>query len=103
MPKPRLAFAALFRAILVGLAAVLAGCAEHAPVPSDPVGRLFARGLDEVSELYITPISTRKLAFAGTDHLSQLDRKIAVTESAGSERGGQIVLAYGGREVAAYP
>ncbi|MGH7062281.1 MAG: S41 family peptidase, partial [Stellaceae bacterium] len=72
-------------------------------MPADPVGRLFARGLDEISELYIAPVSSRKLAFAGAVRLSQLDPKVSVVEAAGAERGGQLVLNYGGREVAAYP
>ena len=102
MPRSPLPAAALLRTSLVGLAVSLAACAERGPLPADPVGRLFARGLDEISELYITPVSSRKLAFAGVARLSQLDQKISVTEDAGPERGTQIVLNYGAREVAAY-
>jgi carboxyl-terminal processing protease len=82
---------------------LLAACAERQSLPNDPTGRLFARGLDEITDLYIAPVSNRKLILAGAARLSRLDGKFSVTESAGSESKTQIALGYGGREVAVYP
>jgi carboxyl-terminal processing protease len=81
---------------------LLAACAERQSLPNDPTGRLFARGLDEITDLYIAPVSNRKLILAGAARLSRLDGKFSVTESAGSENKTQIALSYGGREVAVY-
>jgi carboxyl-terminal processing protease len=82
---------------------LLAACVEHQSLPNDPTGRLFARGLDEITDLYIAPVSNRKLILAGAARFSRLDDKFSVTESAGGEGKTQIVLSYGGREVAVYP
>jgi carboxyl-terminal processing protease len=82
---------------------LLAACVEHQSLPNDPTGRLFARGLDEITDLYIAPVSNRKLILAGAARFSRLDDKFSVTESAGAEAKTQIVLSYGGREVAVYP
>src|SRR5438105_4178262 len=54
---------------LVGLAA----CAERQALPNDPTGRLFARGLDEITDLYIAPVSSRQLSLGGAARLSRLD------------------------------
>lgn len=84
--------------LLVGLVA----CAERQAMPNDPTGRLFARGLDEISDLYISPISSRKLVIAGASRFSRLDEKFSVTETPGPDRT-QIVLSYGGREMLTLP
>ena len=85
------------------LGALLVACVERQSLPSDPTGRLFARGLDEITDLYIAPVSNRKLILAGAARLSRLDDKFSVTDSAGVEGKTQIALSYGGREVAVYP
>ena len=84
------------------LLVALAACVERQALPNDPTARLFARGLDEISDLYISPISSRKLVLAGASRFSRLDDKFSVTESPGPDRE-QIVLAYGGREVTSLP
>ncbi len=84
--------------ILVGLAA----CAERQAMPTDPTGRLFARGLDEIADLYITPVSSRKLILAGAGRLSRLDGKFSVLESPGADAP-QLVLVYDGREAGVFP
>jgi carboxyl-terminal processing protease len=103
MPKSLSAGVALVRTGLMLLALGLAACVEREPMPVDPVGRLYARGLDEIADLYIAPVSSRKLALAAAARVSALDPKLAVTETPGPERGTQIVLAYAGREAATYP
>ena len=103
MPKSLLAGAVLVRTGLMVLVLGLAACVEREPMPIDPVGRLYARGLDEITDLYIVPVSARKLALAAASRLSLLDPKLSVTEVPGRERGTQIVLGYASREVAIYP
>jgi carboxyl-terminal processing protease len=88
--------------ISLALVGVLTGCVEHQALPNDPTGRLFARGLDEITDLYITPVSNRKLILAGAARLSRLDEKFSIAETAGPESKTQISLSYGGREVVVY-
>jgi len=95
--------AVLVRASYLAFVLLLAACVEHQSLPNDPAGRLFARGLDEITDLYITPVSSRKLILAGASRFSRLDDKFSVTESPAVESKTQIVLSYGGREVAVYP
>jgi carboxyl-terminal processing protease len=83
------------------LLVALAACAERQALPNDPTGRLFARGLDEITDLYIAPVSSRKLVLAGAARLSRLDDKFSVSESAASD-GAQLDLGYGGTEAAIY-
>jgi carboxyl-terminal processing protease len=93
--------AALVRAGGVVLLVAFAACAERQALPNDPTGRLFARGLDEITDLYISPVSSRKLVLAGAARLSRLDGKLSVAETPGSDRT-QIVLSYDLQEVAVY-
>jgi carboxyl-terminal processing protease len=93
--------AVLARASSLVLLVVLAACAERQALPNDPTGRLFARGLDEITDLYISPVSSRKLVLAGAARLSRLDSKFSVSETPGPDST-QIVLAYDGREAAVY-
>ena len=92
----------LARAGNLALALMLSACAEPQALPEDPAGRLFARGLDEITDLYITPVSSRKLVLAGAARLSRLDSKLSVTESLGSGEKPVVLLSYDGRQVAAY-
>ena len=70
-------------ASLVVISLALAGCTEIQPMPVDPAGRLFARGLDQIDELYIVRVSNRILALGAADRLSQLDPKLRLTETPG--------------------
>ena len=92
----------LARASSLVFLVALAACAERQALPNDPVGRLFARGLDEITDLYISPVSSRQLVLAGMARFSRLDHGLSAKEAAGSEKT-QIVLSYNGQEVAAYP
>ena len=95
--------AELARASSLAFAVVLAACAAHQALPDDPAGRLFARSLDEITDLYITPVSSRKLILAGAARFSRLDSKFSVTETPGLEGRTHVVVNYDGREVAVYP
>ena len=93
---------ALGRACSLTLLVAFAGCAERQALPNDPTGRLFARGLDEITDLYITPVSSRVLVLSSAARLSRLDDKFSVSESPGAEKA-QLVLSYAGNEVAVIP
>ena len=71
-------------------------------MPVDPAGRLFARGLDQIDELYIVRVSNRILALGAADRLSQLDPKLRLIETPGPHDQTELVLSYGNREVATY-
>src|SRR6516165_9600052 len=103
MPLSLRPAAALLRASNLALVVLLAACAEHQALPNDSTGRLFARGLDEITDLYIAPESSRKLILAGASRFSRLDDKFSVTEGVGADNKTQVTLTYGGREVAVYP
>jgi carboxyl-terminal processing protease len=72
-------------------------------MPHDPAGRLFARGLDQIDELYLEPVSIRLVALGGAARLAQLDPKLHTTEVPGPHELTELELTYDGREVAAYP
>src|SRR5215468_3591075 len=93
---------ALARVGSVVLLVAFAACAERQALPTDPTGRLFARGLDEITDLYIVPVSSRMLVLAGAARLSRLDAKFSISESPGPDKA-QLVLAYAGNEVGVFP
>src|SRR2546421_9802542 len=68
------------RIAAVALALPLAACADNETAAPDASGQLFARGLDEITDLYIEPVTNRKLSLAGAARLSRLDDKLAVTQ-----------------------
>ncbi len=81
----------------------LTACVEPEPLPTDPTGRLFGRGLEQIADLYIVPVSSRKLALAAARRLTRLDPKFAVWETPGPQEKTEIALEGGGRDVATYP
>ena len=84
-------------ALILGLP--LAACVSDEAGRPDATSQLFARGFDEIADLYIEPTSTRKLALAGAVRLARLDDKLAVAERPGP----QLAVSYAGREIAALP
>jgi carboxyl-terminal processing protease len=92
---------ALAPAGLFAAFAALGGCAENQPLPADPAGRLFARGLDEIAELYIAPVSSRLLVIDGAERLKSLDPGISIAETPAPGSETVMVLDYDGREAAA--
>jgi hypothetical protein len=91
-------FAGLF------LAAIGAGCADRPSPPpvSAPStaadGQLFATGLDDISRLYLDPVTSRQVALAGMARLTRLDGKLGV---AGAD--GAVEVDYGGSRLARFP
>src|SRR5436305_11000658 len=100
MRRTALVFA---RIAAVALALPLAACADNETAAPDASGQLFTRGLDEITDLYIEPVTNRKLALAGAARLSRLDDKLTVTERNAGGLGPALILSYAGRELAAVP
>lgn len=71
---------AIARAGLVLAVVALAGCVGQERVPADAEGQLFARGLDDITGLYVEPVSSRRVALSGASRLSWLDGKLAVSD-----------------------
>ncbi|MGH7046059.1 MAG: S41 family peptidase [Stellaceae bacterium] len=103
MPMSLRPAAALVPAVLTLLLGVLGGCAQREPLPADPTGRLFSRALDDIAELYIAPVSSRRLVLAAATRLGQLDPQLAIWETPGPGDSTELALEYQGREVTTYP
>jgi carboxyl-terminal processing protease len=88
---------------LIALAPALLGCVETQPMPTDPRGRLFARALDQVDDLYVVRVSNRLLALVAANRLALLDPRLRITETPGPHDQTELVLLYGNREAAEYP
>jgi len=94
---------ALARAGLILTLLTLAGCAVQGSLPADAEAKLFARGLDEIADLYIEPVSSRRLALSAIVRLSRLDSELQVRESVGAGSAVALALSYGGRDIGLYP
>ena len=81
---------------------LLAACAGQGPHPADAGGQLFARGLDEISDLYVEPVSVRRVALSGVARLSRLDNKLGVGDGLGTSFGAALTLSYDNRDIAFY-
>lgn len=89
-------------AALAGLILTLAGCAAQGLLPANAEGQLYARGLADIAELYIEPVSTRRLALSGIARLSRLDGELGVSDSVATGAGDALVFSHGGRDIARY-
>ncbi|HEV2334753.1 MAG TPA: S41 family peptidase [Stellaceae bacterium] len=86
-------------AVWAGLVLVLAGCAAPGLLPADGEGQLFARGLDEIDDLYIDPVSNRQLALSALARLTRLDGDLGVSDN---RVAGALVLSYDGRGIGVF-
>jgi carboxyl-terminal processing protease len=80
--------------------ATLAACDGTSPGSVStgvPTGQLFARGIDEITDLYIEPESGQKLVLAGARNLSKLDDRLTATLDHD-----QLILSYAGRQIGVY-
>jgi carboxyl-terminal processing protease len=88
-------------ALILGLL-TLTGCAVQGPLPAEPDAKIFARGLDEIADLYIEPMSSRPLVVSAITRLSRLDGELQVRDS-GTGSAAALSLSYSGREIGLYP
>jgi carboxyl-terminal processing protease len=82
-----------------GLALLVGACAGPGQPPAGFGGHVFARGLDDIAELYIEPVSSRRLGLAAAARLARLDSDLTVGDGAATGAGGSLALAYGGRNI----
>ena len=76
---------------------------RHAPSSQDGApGELFARGIDQITDLYIEPISGQKLVFVGAKNLIKLDSRLGVTIGGEVRDRDQVTLTYDGIVAGSY-
>jgi carboxyl-terminal processing protease len=63
---------------------------------------VFTRGLDQISQFYIEPVSTRRVALAGIARLSRVDDKLGVSDTGAGAAGEGFGLNYDGHSIAYY-
>ena len=79
----------------------LAGCGVERTVEHGTTSELFARGLDQITDLYILPISGQTLVLVGAKNLMKLDPHLVVT--IGGQVGDRhVTLSYDGTAYANY-
>ncbi|MBV8776899.1 MAG: PDZ domain-containing protein, partial [Alphaproteobacteria bacterium] len=91
----------------LGLAIVLlaagAACSTQDTAQNAAGGQLFARGIDQITDLYIEPVSGQKLVFVGAKNLAKLDPRLSVTVGGDVRDRDQVTLAYDGISIANSP
>lgn len=93
------------RAVAIVAVIALAACAAGPDglFTADSTEKLYARGLDEITALYVTPVSARQLAVAGAAQLHRLDGAVELSEGQPGAERELLALRYDGREIAAPP
>jgi carboxyl-terminal processing protease len=94
LPVPVVRFAWV---IAVAALAACDGANPNTVSTGAPTGQLFARGIDEITDLYIEPVSGQKLVLAGARSLSKLDDRLTATLDHD-----RLILNYAGREIGVY-
>jgi carboxyl-terminal processing protease len=89
------------RMILVLALVAIAGCGAQVQTSSSQAGGgLFGRVFGDIGDLYIEPVSTRKLALSGLARLSRYDRSFGVSDGLGA---GTLAVTFEDRNIAYYP
>jgi len=84
--------------------AALAACAGGRDVETGAdSGYLFARGIEQITDLYIEPISGQKLVTVGAMNLAKLDDRLGVTIGGDPSYRDQLTLTNDGIVVAHFP
>ncbi len=81
---------------------LLAACGTRETLHDSSTGQLFARGIEQITDLYIEPISGRTLALAGAKNLSKLDPRLSVSIGGDIRDRDQLTLTYDGIAIANY-
>jgi carboxyl-terminal processing protease len=81
----------------------LTACAMHQTTQETTTGELFARGIEEITDLYIEPISGQKIVFVGAKNLTKLDSRLGLSFGGDVRDRNQMSLTYDGMPVATYP
>jgi carboxyl-terminal processing protease len=85
-------------------ATALVACGGGRETETDAdTGHLFARGVEQITDLYIEPISGQKLVTVGAVNLSRLDERLAVSVGGDQRSRDQLTLTHDGIVVASFP
>jgi carboxyl-terminal processing protease len=86
------------------LAAALVACGGGQQIETAAdTGHLFARGIEQITDLYIEPISGQKLVTTGAANLLKLDERLAVSVGGDQTSRDQLTLTHDGIVVASFP
>jgi carboxyl-terminal processing protease len=80
----------------------LAACGMHHSPGESSTGELFARGIEQITDLYIEPVSGQKIVFVGVGNLTKLDRRLSVSYGSDMRERDQMTLNYDGMPVISY-
>ena len=84
--------------------ATLVACGGTPQVGNEAdTGHLFARGIEQITDLYIEPISGQKLVTVGAMNLAKLDERLGVTIGGDPNYRDQLTLTHDGIVVAHFP
>jgi carboxyl-terminal processing protease len=91
-----------WRLALVFAVLILAACSTQEASQDTTTGQLFARGIDQITDLYIEPVSGQNLVFVGARNLAKLDGRLRATVAGDVRDRDQLTLTYDGIVVANY-
>jgi carboxyl-terminal processing protease len=101
LPSLRLP-ALLSRGASVLALVLIAGCGTHDALRGSSTGELFARGIEQITDLYIDPVPSQKLVLAGAKNLKRLDTRLAVSVGSDIRDRDELTLTYDGIVAASY-
>ncbi len=81
---------------------LLVACGTHDSLHDSSTGELFARGIEQITDLYIEPISGQKLVFVGAKNLTKLDPRLGVSVGDEIRDRDDLTLTYDGIAVGNY-
>jgi carboxyl-terminal processing protease len=84
------------------IAAALTACGAEQTSRNTTTGELFARGIEQITDLYIEPVSGQKLVFVGAKNLAKLDTRMGVSIGSDVRDRDQLTLTYDGIAIANY-
>ena len=90
--------------IAVVVASALGACGGGRDTETSvDTGRLFARGVEQITDLFIEPISSQKLVTVGATNLARLDQRLGITIGGDPRTRDQLTLTHDGILVASFP
>src|SRR5262249_33698390 len=103
LPRRVLQRLALFSST-TAVASLVAACGGIGlpPPGATPTSQLFARGIDEITQLYIHPVSREKTVVAGAAPLAWPDARLHAMLGGEIRDRDQLTLSYQGQPVASY-
>src|SRR5580704_19047372 len=80
----------------------LAACGMHQTPGESSTGELFARGIEQITDLYIDPISSQKVVFVGATNLTKLDSRLSLSFGGDLRDREQMTLSQDGTPIVTY-